>query len=526
MIQLVEELAPKNLAESGDNVGLQVGDPAAQVRGVLVALDLDDDVLAEATDRGADLVIVHHPLIYRPVSSIRMDMPVGRRIAGALRRGINVYAAHTNLDIAAGGVNDILAGRLGLEDVEILGPTGEEKYLKIVVFVPRGHEDAVRNALSAAGAGWIGNYSHCTFQAAGTGTFLAHEGADPFLGQVGKLEKAEEFRLETIVPERLARKAVAAMIRAHPYEEVAYDLYPLANEGQPYGLGRLGRLAAPQVLAEFARTVSDSLGAVSLRVAGDGRKVISKVAVCGGAGADLIARAVFRGADVLVTGDVKYHQVRDALDAGLAVVDAGHFATEIPIVPALAGWLTRRFAEAKVDLPVWAATSGSDPFRVLDGGCPGPEHPGPEETSAAAAVNDLELHIHTDGASRNNPGPAGIGVVIADASGTVLKQFGEYLGLATNNVAEYTAFVRALEEARAMGASRIVVSSDSELLVRQINGQYTVKNEGLKGLHQRAMALFRSFPSASIRHVRREENEAADALARAAIDRGVGEKEA
>lgn len=362
IMQIVESLAPKRLALEWDNAGLQVGDPAAEVRRVIVALDFTEAVLEETLAAGAEMVVTHHPLIFEGLKSLRSDLPLGRRLARAVRGKLNLYAAHTNLDAAEGGVNDILARGLGLQDVEILSTTAEEKFLKLVVFVPRGHEDGVRDAMAAAGAGWIGNYSHCTFQAAGTGTFKPLEGANPYLGQVGKIEKAEEFRLETILPESLARKVVAAMIKAHPYEEVAYDLYPLANEGRRLGIGRIGRLPARLPLKDLVGKTKALLGLSTVKLVGDPEASVQKVAVCGGDGGKMIGKAAFAGADALLTGDVGYHAALDAAGRGLTVIDAGHYATEAIVLGHLRDYLNEQLSAAGSETIAIASAAGRDVF--------------------------------------------------------------------------------------------------------------------------------------------------------------------
>ncbi len=363
VMEIIEALAPRSLAEEWDNPGLQVGDPAAEATSVLVALDLTDAVLEEAAAVGAKLVVCHHPAILKPLPGIRLDLPVGRRLARALAAGIAVYAAHTNLDAAPGGLNDILARKLGLEDLRILRPTREEKLFKLVVFVPRGHEDAVRDALAGAGAGWIGNYSHCTFQAAGTGTFKPGEGTHPFLGRQGEVERADEYRLETIVPEPLLRASLRAMIKAHPYEEVAYDVYPLANQGRESGLGRVGRLKEAVSLAGLAARVKERLGLAAVRAVGEPSRVVHQAAVCGGSGGSLVGVAAFAGADVLITGDVRYHDALEALERGLGVIDAGHFGTEAAALDELCGYLNDRLAAVPCETRAAVSRAETDPFR-------------------------------------------------------------------------------------------------------------------------------------------------------------------
>lgn len=336
---LIEELAPLELAEQWDNPGWQLGDPGAPVRRVLLCLDVNREVCREAREKDVQLIITHHPLFFKGLKEIRLDRPAGAVVAELIRAGIGVYAAHTNLDSARQGVNDVLARRLKLTDVQVLTP-GKEQYLKLVVFVPADHVDAVRSALGAAGAGWIGNYSDCTFGVTGTGTFRPLEGTKPYIGKQGQLEQVTEVRLETIVPQDLAQRVVEAMLAAHPYEEVAYDLYPLANQVTPStGLGRIGSLEKALPLRDFAAYVKEVLALPALRWGGGKERLVRRVALCGGSGRDLWSRALAMGADVLVTGDIDYHTARDMLSADLAFVDAGHFGTERVILPALQQYL-------------------------------------------------------------------------------------------------------------------------------------------------------------------------------------------
>lgn len=362
---LLEKLAPKRLAEKWDNVGLQIGSYQDTVQKILVALDLTEAVLAEAKAAGADFIITHHPFLFKPLQSLRTDMMPGRLVKEVILSGIGVYAAHTNLDLANGGVNDALADRLGLKETKVLRPYGHEELEKIVVYVPKGYEDRVREAMTNAGAGWIGNYSDCTFQAPGIGTFLPREGTNPFLGAKGKLEKAEEVRLETIMPAAVRKKVVQAMLKVHPYEEVAYDIYPLLNEGEPYGLGRVGTLESPLDLPEFCRLVKEKLNIAFVRVAGELQRPVQKVAICGGAGSELLEAAKFAGADVLVTADVKYHEAQAAYHTGIAVIDAGHDATERVIVPVLCNYLREQLALLGHEVDILASTVETNPWQIF-----------------------------------------------------------------------------------------------------------------------------------------------------------------
>lgn len=341
---LVEELAPPAWAAEWDNVGLLLGSPEKPVQRVLVALEATDAVVAEAAAGGVDLLLLHHPIIFHPLKHLRLEGAANRRLHRLLTAGIAVYAAHTNFDTAPGGTNDVLAATLGLQEPRVLEPAGAERLCKLVTFVPPGHADAVRDAMAAAGAGVIGNYSHCSFQSPGTGTFRPEAGANPYLGRVGDLERAEELRLEVVVPQRLAAGAVAALQAAHPYEEVAYDLYPLANPGSVRGHGRAGRLATPGTLQELAGRVKTALGVPDVRIAGDPGRRIARAAVGAGAGGSLVAAAVAAGAEVLITGDIGHHTAQDALDAGLCLIDPGHWATEVIAMPGLARYLEQRLA--------------------------------------------------------------------------------------------------------------------------------------------------------------------------------------
>lgn len=358
----LEELAPPGLAEPWDRCGLQVGDPRAPVHAVLVALDPSPQALSEALRRRAQLLVTHHPLLLEPPASLDLSAPLPRLLADFIRSDVGMYAAHTNLDRAQGGVNDALARRLGLGEVRCLG-SGEPLY-KLVVTIPLGYEDPVRRALASAGAGKIGKYEGCGFGCRGMGVFVPREGARPFLGEAGKEERADETRWEVVVRRSTLPGALAAVRREHPYEEPAVDVYALENTVSEGGLGRWGVLPAPRTLGGWARDVAQLLGARSARLVGDPRAVVERVGVCGGSGTSLWPQAVAAGLQVLVTGDVKYHAALEARQAGLALLDVGHAPSEqvaIDVVVAhLASWASRNgvslevsgFREADPFLPV------------------------------------------------------------------------------------------------------------------------------------------------------------------------------
>jgi dinuclear metal center YbgI/SA1388 family protein len=364
VIRILEELAPAGLAESWDNSGFQLGDPGAAINRVLT-LDVTAAVAAEASERGAELIVSHHPLFFKPIKALRFDNAEGSLIRYLIEHGISVYAAHTNLDIAEGGVNKALAQSLGLNDLSILQETGREDLYKLAVFVPEEHLDQVRFAITEAGAGWIGQYSHCTFASPGTGTFKPLSGAKPFIGHIGEIEKVQEVRLETVAPANRIDGILQAMLKSHPYEEVAYDLYRLQNSGLSFGLGRVGVLSQAMTLGEFAAKVKTALGITALRCGGELNARVSKVAVCGGAGADLWPAALASGADTLVTGDLKYHTAQQILDAGLNFVDAGHYGTEAVVLPVLQNYLQSRLQDLNIDLEVIMSETRTEPFNYL-----------------------------------------------------------------------------------------------------------------------------------------------------------------
>ncbi|MEG6585844.1 Nif3-like dinuclear metal center hexameric protein [Dendrosporobacter sp. 1207_IL3150] len=365
IMDAIDKLAPRYLAEDWDNVGLLIGSPAQVVDNILVSLDITEDVIEKAVEKGVNLIISHHPLIFKPLAHLRTDNPQGRIIARLLKNDIAVFAAHTNLDTAAGGVNDILAQRLSLQGIEMLTSSFSERLVKLAVFVPKDYIEEVRNAITEAGAGYIGNYSHCTFYTEGIGTFLPLEGTSPFIGEKGKLEFVQELRLETVFPERISKRIIKAMLRSHPYEEVAYDVYPLHNAGKELGLGRIGKLVSTKTLEELTLEVKKILNIEWVRVVGDPGKTVNKVAVCGGSGAGLIKRAAFMGADVLITGDVKYHEAQEALSLGVSLIDAGHFATEIPVVDSIVEHLEKSASAGKWDIRIFADSFSKDIFTFV-----------------------------------------------------------------------------------------------------------------------------------------------------------------
>lgn len=364
VIQYMEQFAPKHLAMEGDKIGLQVGTLQKDVKKVMVTLDVVDEVVEEAIRENVDLIIAHHAVIFHPLKHLRTDLPAGRLYEKLIKHDISVYVAHTNLDVAPGGINDLLAQRLGLINTEILDVWHRQSLKKIVVFIPRDHVESVMNAMADAGAGWIGNYSHCTFQMSGTGTFMPREGTDPFIGTQGKLEQVDEVRLETIVPDHIQTRVIRAMERAHPYEEVAYDVYPVEQKGAFFGLGRIGELPQPVTLEELAHLTKKAFDVPALRVVGPLQRQIKKVAVVGGDGNRYVSSALMKGADVLITGDIYYHTAQEAEANGLCMIDPGHNVEKV-MKEAVADVLRRDLEKNKYSTEVIASQVHTDPFTFV-----------------------------------------------------------------------------------------------------------------------------------------------------------------
>lgn len=326
LIAALEAWAPRSLQEDYDNSGLQVGDPNAEVKSAMVCLDCTEAVVAEAARHGCGLIISHHPVIFRGLKSLSGGGYVERTILSAIKHGIALYAIHTNLDNVSSGVNAEIAARLGLQRLRVLAPKSGQ-LLKLSVFVPKDQAEAVRIAIFQAGGGQIGGYDECSFNMEGTGTFRAGEGTDPHVGRQGERHAEPEVRVEVIVPRTVQRAVVAAMIAAHPYEEVAYDLVPLANDHPGFGAGMIGELPAPLDGTAFLAQIKAAFGLKVVRHTALLERPVHKVALCGGSGAFLIARAKAAGADAYLTGDVKYHEFFDA-DGKLLLADIGHYGSE------------------------------------------------------------------------------------------------------------------------------------------------------------------------------------------------------
>lgn len=358
--ELVELLAPVHLAREDDNVGLIVGDPRGLVEGVLVTLDVTPEVLEEAYSRKAGLVVSHHPPVFRGLRRVITDTATGKVLREALKRGISIYAAHTNLDVCRGGVNTALAEIFGLQGDRPLLPA-DHGYSKLVTTVPPEAVEEVSEALFNAGAGNIGRYRGCSFRVEGEGTFIPAGDARPYSGERGKMNAVREIRLEVRVERGRVGEAVRALLASHPYEEPAFDVYPLAGPAAE-GMGRVGEIPGETTAGDLAEECRRLLGSPLVRLAGDPRRRVKRLAVCGGRGGHLLSAAREAGAEALVTGDVDHHQALEARALGLALIDAGHYHTERPVVERLARFLQEEARRREMKVEVYESAVDTGPW--------------------------------------------------------------------------------------------------------------------------------------------------------------------
>ena len=380
VIAALEARYDPSLAEPWDAVGLVCGDPDARVERVMFAVDPVASVVGQAIEARIDLLVTHHPLFLSGVHGFPASDPKGRLVFGLMSAGCALFVAHTNADRACPGVSDALAAAVGLAETRPLEAAGTEVLDKVITFVPRAAAQLVVDALSRAGAGQTGAYSRAAFLSEGTGTFLPGPGAAPALGSVGHIEEVAETRIEMVLPRTRRAAIVQALRDAHPYEEPAYDILELAALPSPRkGLGRIGELAQAQSLRDFADQVARGLPATAggVRIAGDPDRQIRTVAVCGGSGGALIETAEAAGADAFLTSDLRHHVVSEARESSdLSLLDAAHWATEWPWLPAAAGLLGQDMADTVIDITVsarrtdpWtAAVQATSTQEVPDGG--------------------------------------------------------------------------------------------------------------------------------------------------------------
>ncbi len=325
IIAAIEQYAPRYLQEGFDNAGMQVGDAEREAIGALICVDVTESVLDEAIAKGANLIVSHHPLIFRGLKSLTGRNPIERIVAKAIKNDVAIYAAHTNMDSAIGGVSVRMAEKLGLTDVSVLS-SRQSSLVKIVVFVPESHAEQVEQSMFACGAGNIGNYDNCSYRTVGEGRFRAKDGATPYVGEIGALHSEKEVRVEVVVDMALKDRVISSMIKAHPYEEPAYDVIQLLNESAHYGLGVVGNVTEMKA-TEFLMLLKKTFNVDAIKYCGDENTVISKVAMCGGSGAEFVGAAIASGADIYVTADVKYHDFTSNAH-NIMIADIGHYESE------------------------------------------------------------------------------------------------------------------------------------------------------------------------------------------------------
>ena len=366
IIALLNQFAPEKLAEDWDNVGLQVGDYNTEVNKILIALDVNKKVLKEAIEKEVELIIAHHPVIFSELDSLTRNTELGDLIYQAIKADISIYVMHTNYDIADEGLNHQLLKRLELKETGILHKTGEQDLKKLAVFVPQDRADQLRNAMAKEGAGWIGDYSYCFFKQGGIGSFKPLTGTNPYIGEQDEISEVEEVKLETVVKASDLKTVIEKMLKAHPYEEVAYDVYNLENKSKAIGIGKVGELETKLVIKDYLELIKERLDLASLKVVADSlEENIKKVAVCGGSGADYIKSAAAKGVDLYITGDVKYHQAQLAEELGLNLVDAGHYGTEKIMKDAVCHKLIDQLAANNYEAKVITSKINTNPITIF-----------------------------------------------------------------------------------------------------------------------------------------------------------------
>jgi dinuclear metal center YbgI/SA1388 family protein len=346
--KLFETLAPLQLQESYDNAGLIIGNSNADVDTVLVTLDVTEEVIEEAIQKKAQLIVAHHPIVFSGLKKITGKTYVERTLLKAIKNDVAIYAAHTNLDSVTGGVNSKICEKIGLENCKILQPAkGQLK--KLVTFVPHKYAGKVREAIFNAGAGNIGNYDSCSYNSSGEGTFRGNESSNPFVGKRGEIHFEKEVRIETVFPAYVQGAVINALLNAHPYEEVAYDIYAIENKFHQIGMGMIGTLSQELEETEFLQHLKTTFGTGLIKHTALKNKPVKKVAVCGGAGSFLLNQAITAGADIFVSGDFKYHQFFDA-ENKIVIADIGHFESEQFTKELFLELLTKNFPKFAIHL--------------------------------------------------------------------------------------------------------------------------------------------------------------------------------
>ncbi|MCD6224233.1 MAG: Nif3-like dinuclear metal center hexameric protein [Deltaproteobacteria bacterium] len=367
IIKAMQTIAPSSFAEKWDNVGLQVGEKDWAIKKIWIALDPLKEIVEAACKKEVDLLITHHPLIFKPLKCVDLSTTAGSIINMAICNRMAIFSAHTNLDKARGGINDILADIIGLKNLKVLNKPVETEKFKLVVYVPVEHEKRVFETLFESGVGKIGDYTCCTFRNYGTGTFKPGSDSKPFTGKIGEISHTDESRIELVVEKNNLKQLIENVGKHHPYETPAYDIYPLfeSETESSAGLGRIGETSGKVSLLSLAKNIKKKLGIKYIKIAGRPDLTISKVAVCSGSGSSLMDDFLVSGAEIFISGDLGYHNARAVEAADRGLIDIGHFASEHIIVKHLAEKLRKILTEVDFDVEIKACDMEVDPFMVL-----------------------------------------------------------------------------------------------------------------------------------------------------------------
>lgn len=364
IMKVMEQIAPSYLKEDWDNVGLMVGNQNKMVQNILLALEVSEEVIEEAINQNADMIITHHPLIYKPLEKIVDTDPISKMIIKLIKNDINLFVAHTNLDAAHNGTSQYVAELMNLSNINLLKKEYTTQYYKIQIGVPTEHAKKIREAITKAGAGNIGDYSECTFTCFGAGTFKPGTNSNPFIGRKNELETVDEVNIESIVEKKDLDNVISELLKAHPYEVPAYNIIKLENDIESFGVGRVGFLDSKMNLKELAEEAKKILKSDFVKVIGDLDKKIFRVSVITGAGSDYL-KVASKKSDVLITGDIKYHEAQLAKQLGLAIIDIGHYETENIYMTKLKEILDLEFEKKSYDVKVKISEIDINPFNVL-----------------------------------------------------------------------------------------------------------------------------------------------------------------
>lgn len=365
IIDLMESIAPQQLAEEWDNSGLQCGDVSWPVKHIVVALDPSPSVVNAACDKKADLLITHHPLMFNPLKNIILNTTIGKIINLSVCRKLAIFTAHTNLDCVCGGLNDVFAEKIGLKNLRLLNSVNTSDDYKIVVYVPADSYQKVLSAVLETKAGIIDDYTCCTFRHGGTGTFKPGKVSNPVIGKVNKINEVNEVKIETRVRKKYLKNVIDQIRRHHPYEAMAYDIYPLYDIENQNGIGRLGELESPMTLDRLSGEIKTRFGLKMVKVAGQLDMLVKKVAICTGSGSGLMKHFFASDADVFISGDLKFHDARDAENQSRGLIDIGHFASEELMIDMIKGRLGKMIKDNGLNVKVEALRQEEDPYLYL-----------------------------------------------------------------------------------------------------------------------------------------------------------------